>query len=231
MRHNGVRMIRTELETPRQRANRARLVIVAEKEAESPLDLNRHLEEAGYSCCQVVDEDRLVLSVRRRVPDLVILNRTQAVNEGRNLIAELRQDPLTADIPIVVVIPRGGTTETLIAFALGADECLSRPFSARLFVARVTALLRRAQPVRAISDETHIGPIYVDPAACTVEVEGEPVRLTPTEFNLLWAVTSNGDRVTRRGDLLRTVFATTDPTDRRIDVHMASLRKKLGECR
>ncbi len=191
-------------------------------------DLCGSLEAAGCLCRRVGDERCALPMIRQDVPDLVLVTRNGSVTRCGGLIVELKHDPATADVPIVLMIPQGDSTEELVAFALGADECLVKSVSARILLARITALLQRATSRTGHEQALQTGPLYVDYGARITEVDGESVPLTPTEFLLLWSIVAEEGRVVSRRDLLKTVFGTLDTTDRRIDVHMTSLRKKLG---
>ena len=205
-----------------------RMILVVEEVSGSAVELCRDLEAVGYTCTRLLDEGRLRTTIGQRCPDLIILDRAGSASRCRTLVPSLKQDTATADVPIIVVLRNGDTTEELIAFALGADDCVSQPVFGRILVTRVAALLRRIHGSRSNRHKISVGPLRVELEACRAEVDGAPVGLTPTEFRLLWSVAANGDRVTRRDDLLRNIFGTSKRGDRRIDVHMASLRKKLG---
>jgi two-component system, OmpR family, phosphate regulon response regulator PhoB len=148
-------------------------------------------------------------------------------HSGTRLLTELRCESATSAIPVIVLTARIHESDELVGFALGADDLLFKPFSIQLLLARVRAVLRRA--IRPIHDSSRlsIGPFTLSKERNEVIVGDEPLPLTRTEFQLLKEVLAAAGRVVRRDRLIERVFATTDSTDRRIDVHMTNLRRKL----
>ena len=127
---------------------------------------------------------------------------------------------------------RAEDADVVVGLQLGADDYVTKPFSMSVLIARVSAVLRRGEARPAGKEALSVGPILIDPERHRVEVGGEPIELTPTEFRLLVAVVAARGRVLNRNQLIdQALGMDAVVTDRTIDVHMAGLRRKLGKAR
>jgi len=166
-------------------------------------------------------------------PDLVLLDLMLPKMSGTEVAAELRHDPRTKHIPIIMLTAKSEESDVVVGLELGADDYVTKPFSMSVLVARIAAVLRRAE--QAASDDSGIlaaGPIRIDTHRHRVEVAGKPVALTLTEFRLLVTIVAGRGRVLTRDRLIdRAIGMDAVVTDRTIDVHLAALRRKLGRAR
>jgi two-component system phosphate regulon response regulator PhoB len=150
---------------------------------------------------------------------------------GFDVLEQLRLDESTRDIAVIMLTARREEPDRIRGLSLGADDYLTKPFSPAELVLRVAAILRRTGSVQPAgnTDALVIGPLHIDRAAMTVNVSGEAVELTPTEFKLLLTLAERRGRVQGRGHLLETVWeAAPDIQTRTVDMHVQRLRTKLG---
>jgi two-component system, OmpR family, alkaline phosphatase synthesis response regulator PhoP len=192
-------------------------------------DLIRHyLEKSGHAV-QVLGSGAAVLPrVRTERPELIVLDLMLPGLDGLMVCQALRADPLTAAIPIIMVTARGDEADRIAGLELGADDYVTKPFSAKELAARVGALLRRTQRVDAPGPVITYGPITIDSARHVVTVDGQEVRLTAKEFLLLVYLIQHRGRVLSRDLLLTDVWGYhyTGGT-RTVDVHIRRLREKV----
>ena len=202
------------------------LVLVAEDEP-AIADLQRlYLTQAGYGV-HVERDGRLALEqIRRLRPAAVILDVGLPGLDGIEVCRRLRaEDDWT---PVVFVTARDDEVDRVLGLELGADDYVTKPFSPRELVARVTGMIRRARGAQT-STPLELGDVRLDPATRRVEVAGAEVRLTATEFDLLAALLRRPGQVLSREQLLSTVWGAADyGGSRTVDVHVAQLRAKLG---
>jgi DNA-binding response OmpR family regulator len=202
------------------------LVLVAEDET-SIADLERlYLARAGYGVHVEHDGRQALAQIRRLRPALVILDVGLPGLDGIEVCRQLRaEDDWT---PIIFVTARDDEVDRVLGLELGADDYVTKPFSPRELVARVAGTLRRA---RGDTGRTplELGVVRLDPVSRRVEVAGDEVVLTATEFDLLAALLRRPGQVFSREQLLSTVWGTADYAgSRTVDVHVAQLRAKLG---
>lgn len=206
-----------------------RTILIVEDEVDLA-DLVRHnLEREGYRCrCMANGEDGLA-EARRNPPDVLILDRMLPRMSGDQVISTLRREPKTADIPILMLTAKAEESDELVGFALGADDYITKPFSMKLLIARIEALLRRATASSSPSNVLNAGPITLDRDRREAMIDGKSIVLTATEFGILWQLIAAGGRVLSRDQLIDAVLGPSAVvTDRTIDVHVAALRKKIG---
>jgi two-component system alkaline phosphatase synthesis response regulator PhoP len=145
-------------------------------------------------------------------------------------LAFTRQIRREQDVPIIMLTARAEETDRIVGLEMGADDYVTKPFSPREVVARVRAVLRRAQP----SDEREappilrVGPITMDRSTHTVTIDGEPADLTPTEFGVLQTLMSAPGRVYSRAEILEAVQGVAfEAYERTVDAHIKNLRRKI----
>ncbi len=183
--------------------------------------------EAKGFCCA---EDMFAV-VNKEKPSLIILDIMLPGKDGIEILKALRADKATADILIMLATAKGTEFDKVYGLDTGADDYLVKPFGMMELLARVKALLRRkTAPVSDAKDESAtLGIIKVDPIKRAVTVEGVSVALTYKEFEILWILMQEPERVFTRDNLLNTVWGYEfDGETRTVDVHMRSLRHKLG---
>ena len=204
-------------------------ILVVEDETDLADLLRFNLTKEGYVCRCVPDGVAALAEVRREAPDLMILDRMLPGMSGEKVMEQVRRNPQTAAIPILMLTAKAEESDQLVGFALGASDYVTKPFSMKVLLARVAAALRREESSAAQTQPLTMGPITLDTERYQVFVEGTAVALTTTEFRILKTLMSAGGRVLDRSRLIDAVLGPmVAVTDRTIDVHIASLRKKLG---
>lgn len=204
------------------------LIIDDEPELIKLLDYN--LTRAGYLVLSARNGESGLASARQHAPDLIILDVMMPEMDGWEVCRRLRQEPATAAVPLLMLTAKAEESDRVVGLELGADDYVTKPFGVKELVARVKALLRRAQKSSEPAEVVRAGPFVIDGGRRAVTSAGKKVDLTATEFNLLRALAERPGRVLSREDLI-TLARGEDATviDRTVDVHVASLRKKLGK--
>ena len=206
----------------------AETVMVIEDETEIRELIRYNLERAGFKVQMVADGDEGLRRLFASRPDAVVLDLMLPGRSGLEVLRELREEPTTRDLPVVVLTARSAEMDKLLGFEHGADDYLTKPFSPRELVARLRALLRRAQPGRA-GGTLEVGDLRVDTLAREASWKGKDLTLTPREFDLLAFMASRPGRVSTREELLRKVWGYDYMGETRtVDVHIRRLRAKLG---
>jgi len=206
-------------------------ILVVEDEADLANMLRHNLEREGYACRTAADGRAALSEIRRSVPDLVLLDRMLPGLSGDEILSQLRHEPRGVSIPVIMLTAKVEESDQLVGFALGADDYVAKPFSMKVLLARVAALLRRAEAGDVEPEVLAAGPIALDVGRHEVTVEGRPVVMTATEFRVLRALMAANGRVLSRGQMIDSVLGTgVAVTDRTIDVHITALRKKLGDA-
>ena len=200
-------------------------ILVVEDEMQIARTLRDYLEVAGFEVTAVGDGEAALASVRGHRPDLVVLDLGLPGMDGLDVARELRRASTT---PIVMLTARGEETDRIVGLELGADDYLVKPFSPKELVARVRAVLRRTSGATAGAEVLRAGEVEVDLPKMRARVGGEPVDLTPTEFELLATFVREPGRVFTRGQLLDALHGVTiDSYERAIDAHVKNLRRKI----
>ena len=211
---------------------RKRIVIVEDERDMADLVAMR-LRKEGYQADIAHDGHRGLERVRSAPPDLVLLDIMLPGMSGTEVAAAIRSDPRTADVPIIMLTARSEESDIVVGLKFGADDYVTKPFSMSVLLARIDAVLRRAAaPREGGKGILKVGPIWIDSQRHLVEAAGAPVALTLTEFKLLAALAAARGRVLSRSQLMdQAIGVDVVVTDRTVDVHMTSLRRKLGQAR
>src|SRR5260221_209289 len=196
------------------------------------LELVRHqLQKEHYEVTTALDGEVALAQARRNPPDLVVLDLMLPGIDGLEVCRRLRADPRTMHVPIVMLTAKGEESDAVIGLAQGADDYVRKPFGAKELVARIAARLRnfREEGPLEMQKIARYGDLVVDPVKHEVTIAGAPVELTMTEFKLLQFLIVNRGRAYTRNELLNAVLGKDSMVvDRNVDVHVATLRKKLG---
>jgi DNA-binding response OmpR family regulator len=206
-------------------------VLVVEDEPDVAALIKHTLERSGEVRASIVASgDAALEAVARQAPDLVILDLHLPVLSGVEVCRILRARPLTAALPIIMLTARTSEAERVAGLDMGADDYVTKPFSLRELEARVRAVLRRRQPDPPASTAIYRGErLVADFDAIAVWVDGQSIRLTRREFELLRFLAGNKNRVLSRDRLLERVWGYDRTVETRsIDVHVGRLRAKLG---
>ena len=189
-----------------------------------------HLARAGYRVSTAGDGVQAIAAAREERPALVVLDLMLPGISGFEILEKLREHEETRDVAVLMLTARKEEPDRIRGLALGADDYLTKPFSAQELVLRVKAILRRTGAAGAApGDVLTIGPIRLDRSAHRVAVDGRDVELTPTEYKLLVILAERRGRVQARATLLESVWeAAPDIQTRTVDMHIQRLRTKLG---
>ena len=204
------------------------ILLVDDEDAVQKL-LTYPLEREGYRVVSARDGQEALDRFAEETPDLVVLDIMLPLVDGLEVCKRLRA---RSTVPIIMLTARGDELDKVVGLELGADDYITKPFSIREFRSRVRALLRRAKlpPYQGDEDDDVIGagPLRIDLARRTVELEGRPAQLTYVEFELLRTLASHPGRVYSRKMLLEELWGGSDYREpRTIDVHVRHLREKL----
>ena len=207
-------------------------ILIVEDEPQLRGLLRLYLERAGYAVDDAGDGEAALSAFRARVADLVILDLMLPGMQGETLLEALRED---SDVPILITSAKRSDAERIAGLRLGADDYLAKPFNPHELTARVAAILRRtrhepggeAEPILSLAG----GRLVIDPASRRYSLSGgEGGRLTPGEAALLTLLARRPGAVVAREQLLEAVARRPDEVyERVVDVHVANLRKKLGD--
>jgi two-component system alkaline phosphatase synthesis response regulator PhoP len=200
-------------------------ILIIEDEPELIKVLRSYLEQAGFSVLTAQRGDTGLSVWEHKRPDLVILDLNLPGMDGLDVAREIRRK---GDTPIIMLTARVEETDQLIGLELGADDYIPKPFSPRIVVARVRALLRRSEAAPSVSQVLRIADLEIDLDGHTVQRAGQPIELTPTEFSLLTVLAGQPGRAFSRQQLLEASQGSAyEGYERTIDAHIKNLRAKL----
>ena len=184
-----------------------------------------YLEHSGYRVVTAGDGKAALDTLRQSRPDLVVLDLNLPGIDGLEVCRRIRSD---SDVPIIMLTARVEETDRLIGLEIGADDYITKPFSPRELVARTRAVLRRTGGESRQRDIIRVDELEIDLAGHRVSRAGEPVHLTPIEFNILTTLAQQPGQTFSRGQLLDRLHGVTyDSYDRSVDSHVKNLRRKL----
>ncbi len=188
-----------------------------------------YLKQAGYRVLTARDGQTALTLTRREHPDLIVLDLMLPGSlDGLEVCRRIRRDASLSDVPIVMLTARNEEVDKLIGLELGADDYVTKPFSPREVVARVRAVLRRAEGDFQTESIIRSGDLVIDLTRRSVTLSGEPVSLTPTEFDLLAVLARHPGRPFTRAQLISRIYDVAyDGYDRAIDSHVKNLRSKI----
>lgn len=200
-------------------------ILIIEDEPELVKVLRAYLQQAGYHVISAYRGDTGLSSWEHKRPDLVILDLNLPGMDGLDVAREIRR---RGETPIIMLTARAEETDELLGLELGADDYITKPFSPRLVLARVRALLRRATSVDTTPKVVRIADLELDLQAHQLTRTDIIIELTPTEFNLLAVMASQPGRAFTRMQLLENSQGTSfEGYERTIDAHIKNLRAKL----
>lgn len=223
-----------------------RKILVVDDEAVLVETIAYNLEQAGYQVTTAADGASALEVARRESPDLIILDIMLPEMDGLEVCRQLRRDSGTSATPIIMLTAKGDEIDKVVGLEVGADDYVTKPFGRRELLARVRALLRRANPaqedgnVQNTNGETSpsqrtvrellAGPLRIDLAGRRVNCRGKDLELQPKQFDLLTYLARNRGTVLTRDQLLQNVWGYDYAGDTRtVDVHVRWLREKIEE--
>jgi two-component system phosphate regulon response regulator PhoB len=211
-------------------ANEKILVVDDEEDILELVQYN--LTKNGYTVVSVGTGEEALKAAKSESPDLILLDLMLPGVDGLEVCKILKADSRTSAIPIVMLTAKGEEADIVTGLELGADDYVTKPFSPRVLLARLRAVLRRR--TRPLEDGTQVIKIHdlmIHPGRHEVLVRGKPVELTYTEFRLLHVLARRPGWVFTRSQIVDAVRGSDYPvTDRSVDVQIVGLRKKLGPC-
>ncbi len=209
-----------------------RKILVVEDEADILELIRYNFEREGYVVVTAENGEDALRLVPAEKPDLVLLDLMLPGVDGLDVCRELKREPETAKIPIIMVTAKGEESDVVAGLELGADDYVAKPFSIKILVARVRMVLRRRHQREPDGRSViQIHELVINPDYHEVLVQGKPVDLTSTEFSLLHVLARRPGRVLTRDQIIDAVKGEDYAvTDRAVDVQIVGLRKKLGAC-
>lgn len=205
-------------------------ILVVEDEEDILELINYNLTREGYRVKGVTSGENALAALRKETFDLVILDLMLPGVDGKDVCKTIKQDPEFCNTPVIMVTARGEESDVVIGLELGADDYITKPFSNKILVARVKAVLRRSgaqEPDKDVNIE--FGNLSIQPGHHEVRIKDKPVSLTLTEYRILLFLAKRPGWVFSRYEIIDAVQGEDRiVTDRTVDVQIVGLRKKLG---
>jgi two-component system alkaline phosphatase synthesis response regulator PhoP len=205
-------------------------ILVVDDEEDILELVSYNLTRAGYRVTKAASGEQAIKAARTKVPDLVLLDLMLPGVGGFEVCNTLKRDPRTANVPVIMLTARSEEPDIVAGLELGADDYITKPFSPRVMLARVRAVLRRK--MKAPAEETAVirfKDLEIHPGRHEVTAKGKRIDLTSTEFRILHLLARRPGWVFARQQIIDAARGEEYPvTDRSVDVHIVGLRKKLG---
>ncbi len=213
--------------------SKERIMIVEDEESIQEL-IKYNLQREGYLvpvCCEN-GESALESAVTYK-PDLILLDLMLPGVDGLTVCKNLKADPVTKHIPVIMLTAKSEESDVVIGLELGADDYITKPFSPKILTARIRAVLRRIAALEEVpEDEKELsrGPLHMNSARRSVTLNGQELDLTCSEFNILYHLAKRPGWVFTRNQIVNAIRGDDYPvTERAIDVQIVGLRRKMGE--
>jgi len=204
-------------------------ILIVDDEPETVEIVEFNLKQAGFGVVSASDGDEALKKAKTSEPALIVLDLMLPEIDGTEVCKILRRDPVTANIPVIMLTAKATELDRVLGLELGADDYLTKPFSPRELVLRVKKLLERGQPKEKEEQTLKFGDLLIDVPRHLASWRGKKFDLTATEFKLLTVLAQRCGRVQTRDALLRDVWDYDNLIDTRtVDTHMRRLREKLG---
>ena len=204
-------------------------ILVIEDERSLAEVLTYNLTNEGFEVVTASEGQEGLRRAERDLPDLIILDLMLPVVDGLQVCRQLRSNPRTQQIRILMLTARSEELDEIVGFTMGADDYVTKPFKLKALIQRIKALLRRPAAGAVAADRSALHGIEIDRVQHRVSVDGEEIPLTPTEFRLLWTLMRQPGRPFSRHELMDTSRGEdANSLERTIDVHVRSLRQKLA---
>jgi two-component system phosphate regulon response regulator PhoB len=204
-------------------------ILIIEDERALVEVLTYNLRKEGFEVQSATDGQDGLRRAQTTLPDLIVLDLMLPVIEGLEVCRVLKSGARTRDIPLLMLTARSEEVDEIVGFQMGADDYVTKPFKIKPLIQRIKALLRRKKTPATEGDVVSAGGIEIDRAQHRATISGEELSLTPTEFRLLWALVRQPGRAFSRHELMEAAMGDDALVlERTIDVHVKSLRQKLG---
>ncbi|NOZ07637.1 MAG: response regulator transcription factor [FCB group bacterium] len=212
----------------KKRLNKLILIVDDEKDIRNLVSFN--LKKAGFQTLLASDGEKAIRETRTHYPDLIVLDLMLPGINGHDACRVLKGDPKTSKIPILMLTARGEEADIIKGLEIGADDYVTKPFSPKVLVARVKALLRREEEIDLGSDGKLVyGSLEIHTGKREVRTNGDLVDLTFSEFQILFLLASHPNWVFTRNQIIEEIRGENYfVTDRAVDFQIVGLRKKLG---
>jgi len=208
----------------------AQRILVVDDDREIVRLVRTYLERSHFEVLTAYDGETALHIIRREHPDLVVLDLMLPGRDGLDVTRVVRSDAGLAALPIIILTARVEDHDKIVGLELGADDYVAKPFNPHEVVARVRAVLRRVQGENSAARVIQAGDLTVDADRHQVEVKGQPVHLTPTEFSLLHALAENPGRALTRQEMIENGLGYSyEGLERTVDSHIKNLRRRLDE--
>jgi len=207
-------------------------ILVVDDEADILELVGYNLARDGYQVKSALTGEKALAEVANNLPDLILLDLMLPGVDGLDVCRTLKSNSKTSRIPIIMLTAKGEDADVVTGLELGADDYITKPFSPRVLLARVRAVLRRRQIQEDVEDVVvNIHGLSIDPARHEVLLDRKPITLTATEFRLLHFLARRPGWVFTRDQIIGSVKGQDYPvTDRSVDVQIVGLRRKLGDA-
>ncbi|MBI3864621.1 MAG: response regulator [Planctomycetia bacterium] len=205
-------------------------ILIIEDERALVEVLTYNLRKEGFEVVSATDGQDGLRRAQTNLPDLILLDLMLPVIEGLEVCRVLKTGARTRDIPLLILTARSEEVDEIVGFQMGADDYVTKPFKIKPLIQRIKALLRRKKNAAADGEIASGGGIEINRTQHRATVNGVELSLTPTEFRLLWAVVRQPGRAFSRHELMEAAMGDDALVlERTIDVHVKSLRQKLGD--
>src|SRR6516164_1990831 len=206
---------------------RPRILIIEDERALTEV-LTYNLQREGYDTVVAHDGQEGLRKAQMQIPDLILLDLMLPTMDGLDVCRQLRANERTRKVPILMLTAKAEETDQVVGFSMGADDYVTKPFSVKVLLQRIKALQRRAEAPADVSVIEHLG-VQIDRVRHQATVDGQLMDLTPTEFRLLECLLRQPGRAFTRPQLMDAAIGEAAVVlERTIDVHIKTLRKKLG---
>ncbi|PZM16451.1 response regulator transcription factor [Rhizobium tubonense] len=201
-------------------------VLLIDDDTELTALLSEYLEEEGFEVETSADARVGIAGAADQSADIIVLDVMMPRMNGIDALQRIRR---LGDVPILMLTAKGDDIDRISGLNFGADDYVAKPCSPGELVARIRAILRRAGSRFGDENVLHVGNLILHPAGRTAQWQGKPLELTGAEFNILEVLARNAGQLVPKQDISRRAFGRAlTPFDRRIDVHISSVRQKLG---
>jgi two-component system phosphate regulon response regulator PhoB len=210
-------------------------ILVVEDNRDISELITYNLEREGYEVACLYDGSQAVDFVTKRKPELVILDLMLPEVDGIEICRTLKNDPVTKNIPIVMLTAKSEEADVVVGLQMGADDYIPKPFSPKILVARIKAIVRRTADLNLSASSTDnvrsFGDFNIDLLKHRISFKGREIKLTSIEFDIVEFLSRSPGRVWSREQILNNVWKEGKfIIDRAVDVHVRGLRKKLGSA-
>lgn len=204
-------------------------ILLIEDEEDIAALIKLHAEMSGYKMHVEVDGLNGYRAIEREKPDLVILDIMLPGQNGLDVCRKMKNNPDLRNIPVIMITAKGEELDIVLGLELGADDYITKPFSTKVLISRIKAILRRTKEPEKAVKSINFGPFTIEIDRYIVRKGDKNIPLTLSEFGILRRLILNRGKVLTRNQLLDDIHnEDTFVVDRNIDVHVAALRKKLG---